>query len=742
MIVFGRVSWWPRVGAFGVCLAILFLSGCGGLMKPGTGTGGGSETSGTVSGQIRNAATSEPVTASVEVSIAGTGITTTTTTGIYQLPNVPTGQQTITATAQGYQPYSRSINVVAGTQVVNIDLEPDTVPLSGQVSAPSIGVVFAPSGFWNIVTQFFVAPAHAAALAGETYVANATVQAYNWRTGELIASTITDSAGKYTLDVPEGADLLIKVSTPDGRRLSTVVAGVTGNAQADVNTVTTLAAEAMGEFFGTATPLDEYIYETLVNRVEMIVAEVGIANIDLTPGRGWIGEDFGSLEGAEESPVKVLRDEIVGDPGPVVAAKRIVSDLRSIGPAIVTSAGPLVAEAERKLEELAPAFQAIGNAVTVASQLLSGNNISGEELFEALIENGVYVKEFGSEVPEFEGFRVAMTPAVEIPEEFPEDAIVVIPLNVEITHVNDPVLKYAGEFDIEVDDEGRIAEFTWSGSAVDQEVRRTMGADAVVEVELDFVPEWLDGALVGLTADGWVESPVLTMLGTFEVELARFTVGPPFMEEPEDMLLPTWIGFDGELSVPGLISGLSGFELDITQGVNGPVPFAILARDLYGIGEGSLSIGGVISVRFPNLAELDLANREETADEWLEVKWSYEGTVEIPGRHPVKLKLSAERTGASEVAFDEITYRRGGLVLSGTGTYTQSAGQDAYTYDINLGDEKGNTLEITATFGAVISVEGVIKDSNGEIGAEIVGDRNGLLVIYHTPGGQDIETIF
>src|SRR5690606_2037858 len=171
--------------------------------------------------EIRHAYTGDPVTASVKVSIGANS--TTTSSGVYQLNNVPVGQQTINATADGFAEFSKPINVVAGSTVFHIELEPESAAISGQVSAPDLGSAFAPVGVWNMLAQLFVTPAHAAALYGEPYVANATVRAYNWRTRALLATTTTGPKGYYSLDLPGGTDVLIEVTTPDGQRLSTVV---------------------------------------------------------------------------------------------------------------------------------------------------------------------------------------------------------------------------------------------------------------------------------------------------------------------------------------------------------------------------------------------------------------------------------------------------------------------------------------------------------------------------------------
>ncbi len=103
---------------FLILIVSLFIAGCGGGNSgggDGGSSGGGSTnppTTGLVIGKVYDADTNQ----FIEGAVVTCGILNDTTdvVGGYWIDNVPDGNQTITATAQGYATYSGSINVVAG----------------------------------------------------------------------------------------------------------------------------------------------------------------------------------------------------------------------------------------------------------------------------------------------------------------------------------------------------------------------------------------------------------------------------------------------------------------------------------------------------------------------------------------------------------------------------------------------------------------------------------------------------
>jgi hypothetical protein len=96
----------------------------------GTSTSGGTNPPptqyGTVTGIIKSVSTTSPISG-VVVTCAGVSATTVTD-GKFQLNNVATGTQTLTASKSGYDSFSKSISVTTGTTNVDVQM---TVSTSG-----------------------------------------------------------------------------------------------------------------------------------------------------------------------------------------------------------------------------------------------------------------------------------------------------------------------------------------------------------------------------------------------------------------------------------------------------------------------------------------------------------------------------------------------------------------------------------------------------------------------------------
>jgi hypothetical protein len=90
-------------------LMTLALAGCGG----GGGGGGQTSTTGTVIGTVLDTSTNNPVDGA-SVSI-GTYTVHTGADGAFTLSDVTPGSETLSIAATGYDNYSRSLTVVAGT---------------------------------------------------------------------------------------------------------------------------------------------------------------------------------------------------------------------------------------------------------------------------------------------------------------------------------------------------------------------------------------------------------------------------------------------------------------------------------------------------------------------------------------------------------------------------------------------------------------------------------------------------
>lgn len=98
----------------GLLLIPSLLFGCIDTGDDGSGTNVSVNETGNVEGSVTDSSTSEKIP-NVEVFIGSSTSTTTNSSGVYSISSVDTGTRTITASIDGYQSYSGSIEVIKGT---------------------------------------------------------------------------------------------------------------------------------------------------------------------------------------------------------------------------------------------------------------------------------------------------------------------------------------------------------------------------------------------------------------------------------------------------------------------------------------------------------------------------------------------------------------------------------------------------------------------------------------------------
>ncbi|MFH0882205.1 MAG: carboxypeptidase regulatory-like domain-containing protein [bacterium] len=105
---------------------VILLSGCDQLLNLGKDPG-------TIQGMIRNGSTNNLLTVIVNVN-ADDGTSTSTSNGTYRLESVESGSRTVNFSAQGFQDYSRTINVGSGeTVTLDVYMQPLTGAIQGTI---------------------------------------------------------------------------------------------------------------------------------------------------------------------------------------------------------------------------------------------------------------------------------------------------------------------------------------------------------------------------------------------------------------------------------------------------------------------------------------------------------------------------------------------------------------------------------------------------------------------------------
>lgn len=180
------------------------------------------------------------------------------------------------------------LSVLIGCSSGGDDASPSTVPLSGTVAAPGGTVAFnPPTGFRNMLAQFFTGAAANAALSGLAGVAGATVQLIEIdssgnQVGSALASGTTNGAGAYSIEAPAGfvpaSKYVIRALGAGTNRLDGIVADTTVDVDPPSEATKQLllaAATAAGTGISSVTPAEVVAAQETV--------EALVQNLDTVP---------------------------------------------------------------------------------------------------------------------------------------------------------------------------------------------------------------------------------------------------------------------------------------------------------------------------------------------------------------------------------------------------------------------------------------------------------------------------
>lgn len=717
------------IAAIVLTLAIALLAGCGGLGSIGD-TGG----SGQISGQIFVKGTNQLID-DREVIVRAGGKKFTAEDGTYQLTNVPTGPTTLTAEAPGYELYEQPIDVLAVAEVINIEMTPVSSDLTGTVLVPSANeghasIQLNQLNLWQRTVAFLRGPS-AQALAGQVALSGATVQAYRWSTGDEIGDpATTDSEGKFRLEgVPVGTDILIIVKKGD-LRLTSAVPAVGESADVQVDALSTFTAEVLGQHFGTQADLDEEAYNDALDAVQEWLYNSGLvepSEVDLRPGEGWIGENFGS---EIHHALGNIRDEVVRPLGDMQVAHQMIDTVRNVVPSLIYYGGPVLGDAIDLIDEkVGPALFNVVDRLSIIAELVEAADLDPLEKDE----------EF-----DFSNEEYTLYVILEDVEDLGDDTKRVTSA-FEITENDGDAIISDGTMIFEIA-EGRPVD----SMVIDVSFYETIDEETIaVTLVADITYDWED-SLVGDIRD-----------------LKSITVTGGQLDSPDDDNLVTGIGSlvaqldqrkeDGDTYV--VVSSLSA-----TDGIIEIDDVTIETNLTYTLSEGldTYRLDADITILSSEHQEFKISGHlgaegvamldKQTEDNYDQSDIDFFGTIELPGRRTVTIEFDAKRDKLYGLNIDEFNFNDGNVVeLFGTIDINTTPGEpgekklfETATLSIALSNNDGYTLTITGSIDSdSVIANGDLRSPDSTLLAEIEPDgTTGAKVIFQYPGEFRTETLF
>lgn len=200
--------------------------------------------------------------------------------------------------------------------------KPQLASVSGTVSAPPDR---APAG------------SIASSSVDHTPVSGASVAAFDFADGKQVGATATTNAnGRYTIsNVPKGIDVVViavkDVTTLNGSgaRLSTLIADVPGNADGDIDGVTSLVSEAWGKFYRQARNVAVADLRTTHYAAMRFLERVGW--LDLTQDGTLLYRDYGNGLKEIDDVAEIIGSVPDENDSRVWPAKEMIQDLRDAG---------------------------------------------------------------------------------------------------------------------------------------------------------------------------------------------------------------------------------------------------------------------------------------------------------------------------------------------------------------------------------------------------------------------------
>lgn len=583
------------------------------------------------------------------------------------------------------------------------------------------GVVLAPAGIGGLEAQVQVQ-----SVGGTVPLAGATVQAFSLPELTPLGNPVTtDADGRYTIiGLPVGEKVVIVATKMIGGvqvRLSTFVAAVTLNTIADIDPVTSLAAEVLAEKARLGATITQDVWNQVYTAAQAVAAEM--AEIDVIAGGSLFPVRFGDGLRDNEVSEQIWPPDLEPEED-VEQAKAMVRTLRDAGYSLQrTVEAQLAAHKDALQEDVAPFVETVGEGFL---RLLQHLDIVYELIEGLKMPPGTYEylnPGFNGPIDTFTEPRWVVTLSgepVEIETTLTDGGTTqelrVVSRNsgsTPFTHKADITYILAGASVIQID-----GTFTLYESEARQTViTGTATVDTVQTIDGEKWPETV-------TFDGTVESALVSLTGAVTVTYV------PTQDDDEWVAMVSQATVDGDLATPTLsLTGTAELRFIDKPATFDRWPvrsFLNYARIIGSLTDVTATpftvLEGEFSIDWTNAGDLDYTMPVSSTN-FPKGTVQFSGDITAPGEEPIAAVITVH-SDVWGVWTSEVALTRLGKTLEGSVEYVYAPSR--YLKRIELTDERGLHLWFTYTDGVA---QGAITKDGKQL-ATISKALTGVVVDY------------
>ena len=648
------------------------------------------------------------------------------------------------------------------------------VTVSGLVAAPA-GAAVASASRADTGVLAWLLGTEAYALAGNTPVPNALATIYRFSNGEPLGHATTDANGRYSIDVPDGLDVLIVAETAT-LRLSKLLADVSpSNRTADLDATTTLAAEAFGAVYYKKT---SNISQQDIGLVETVAGQQ-LANFDslnLTVGAGLIPSAFGGGINAPPSlrdAIQAIEQQVPASQNLQVSlAKALVQELRDSGTSLRNAfESELVAQRTVIEDEVIATFGALGQRLGFVGRVLFEQVVvvpararaESTQTYNILtLPDGTYQEQPASQAwyGPFELVLTGSAPAgqaiihaaqsdtaanglvVTVTRPVGVAALLSPSVAFSVTSTEDAALDYHGTATASVTGLMTITQVALTASFEDSELTTPITAVGTLSgtpATKAAVPPYTQLVFTGEVTSATVKASVGSWTAKFSGTIpAGAPLDAMWAQYPtafalKDLSLET-VGTTSTMKLTG--------DLDVTFGIAAKAR----GRGVAGRGQYLAAIptgftftgtyAGKAVTAFTGTLGATWTNPSFHGDTIPQGTATVSGVVSTPGQPDTSVDLTVTSEGTSPATM-ELTLTRGTMSLTGTATATLDSNGDFTQGSLSLQSEGGLKINVAATNGGD-SVTGTVTTASGVKLADIeVDSALGTVAVHYADGTSE-----